>query len=153
MSKAIMAKQRGEDGLFTQIGHEQRNVRSLRLTNTTWETLGQIAEAKEATRADVIEEFAATYYTVSEDNHPGNTRQLEQEVEDLREDKELLKDAICTVAALQPEIPIQTATERCEALQSDLPDAGTLLNQLKGKHPKSKASLKDVETILGLLEF
>ena len=34
----------------------------------------------------------------------------------------------------------------------DLPEPAILLNQLKGKHPKSKVSLKDVEAILSLLE-
>lgn len=78
-----MAKIRGEHGLFTQIGDEQRKVRSLRLTDSTWDTLGQIAEENEASRADLIEEFASTYYTDRNDTQPCNT--WLKELEELRE--------------------------------------------------------------------
>lgn len=104
-----MAKKRGDNGLFTQIGDEQRKVRSLRLTDTTWDTLGRIAESKKATRADLVEELSATYYMDTIGIEPCNTRAQE------------------------------------------LPEPAILLNQLKGKYPRSKASLKDIEAILEIL--
>lgn len=218
-----MAKKRGDYGLFTRLGDEDRKVRSLRLTDTTWETLRQIAESKEATRADLIEELATTYYTASSNDQPSNT--WEKELEELREWKaraesrlresdgwqeqlsqlqranlrnsgdaekaqeraqsaeakvkeleeklkavekerdaldqecnqlhekhgdalnqiELLKEQPATVSTLQSE----NATATINPLQSE---PAILLNQLKGKYPKSKASLKDIETLIDLLE-
>lgn len=243
-----MAKIRGQYGQFAQIGSEERKVRSLRLTDSTWEALGQIAEEKEATRADLVEELAATYYTASDDSQPSNT--WEKELEELREWKaraesrlresdgwqeqltqlqranlrnsgeaekaeeraqsaearvkeleemlkaieterdeldrecnqlhaqhgdtlneiELLKEQLTTSHltenALQSEIDLtvdalqlKDAATTVNALQSEsaaptlnLPEPAILLNQLKGKHPKTKVSLKDIEAILGLLE-
>lgn len=39
----------------------------------------------------------------------------------------------------------------CESVAFELPEAATLLNQLKGRRKKSRADLADVETILELM--
>jgi hypothetical protein len=39
----------------------------------------------------------------------------------------------------------------CESVALELPEAATLLNQLKGRRKKSKADLADVEAILEML--
>lgn len=38
----------------------------------------------------------------------------------------------------------------CESVAFELPEAATLLNQLKGRRKKSKADLADVEVLLDL---
>lgn len=48
---------RGEKGQFTQKGEEGRKVRSLRLTDTTWNKLGKWANEHNVTRADLIEKW------------------------------------------------------------------------------------------------
>lgn len=47
---------RGEKGQFNLKGEERREVRSLRLTDSAWEKLGEMAEERCITRADLIEE-------------------------------------------------------------------------------------------------
>lgn len=50
---------RGERGRFTAKADEHRQVRSLRLTNSTWEKLGEVADSRGITRADLIEDLSA----------------------------------------------------------------------------------------------
>lgn len=47
--------ERGESGKFAPKSNEPRIVRSIRLTDTTWKILGEIAESRCITRADLIE--------------------------------------------------------------------------------------------------
>lgn len=48
-------RKRDKHGQFAQKSNEPREVRSLRLTDSTWNKIGEIAEAAEVTRADIIE--------------------------------------------------------------------------------------------------
>lgn len=50
-------RRRDKYGQFSQKSDEPREVRSLRLTDSTWNKMGEIAEAVKITRADVIEEI------------------------------------------------------------------------------------------------
>lgn len=50
---------RNQGGKFIPKSSEPRFVRSMRLTNSTWEKLGSIAAEKGLTRADLLEEWAA----------------------------------------------------------------------------------------------
>lgn len=51
-----MGKQgRGETGKFASKSNEPREVRSIRLTDTSWEKLGNVADSRCITRADLIE--------------------------------------------------------------------------------------------------
>ena len=53
----MVGQSRGEGGKFVPKADEPREVRSIRLTNTTWEKLGAAAELKGMTRADLIEQL------------------------------------------------------------------------------------------------
>ena len=53
-------RKRDEYGQFSQKSDEPREVRSLRLTNSTWEKLGKIAKEAGVTRADIIESIFKT---------------------------------------------------------------------------------------------
>lgn len=54
-----MAKQgRGKEGRFAPKSDEPRQVRTVRLTDTAWKKLGEIATLRCITRADLLEEWA-----------------------------------------------------------------------------------------------
>lgn len=48
---------RTQDGKFASKSEEYRRVRSIRLTDSTWETLGAIATQRGITRADLLEQL------------------------------------------------------------------------------------------------
>jgi predicted DNA-binding ribbon-helix-helix protein len=48
---------RTEGGRFASKSDEPRHVRSIRLTDSTWEALGAIAIQRGLTRADLLEEL------------------------------------------------------------------------------------------------
>lgn len=53
-----MTKQKRSDcGQFAAKSDAHREVRSIRLTDTTWQQLGEVAEAQSLTRADLIEQL------------------------------------------------------------------------------------------------
>jgi predicted DNA-binding ribbon-helix-helix protein len=53
-----MTQDRNESGQFAAKSEEYRHVRSIRLTNTSWEKIGFAAEKRRITRADLIEQMA-----------------------------------------------------------------------------------------------
>ncbi len=53
-----MIQDRTEGGQFAPKSEDYRHVRSIRLTDKTWEKIGCAAEAKQVTRADLIEQMA-----------------------------------------------------------------------------------------------
>jgi hypothetical protein len=52
-----MIQERQEGGKFAPKSNEARHVRSIRLTNTTWEKMGYAADKRRITRADLIEQI------------------------------------------------------------------------------------------------
>ena len=48
---------RNELGKFSPKSNENRQVRSIRLTDATWDALGDLAASRSITRADLIEEW------------------------------------------------------------------------------------------------
>jgi len=52
-----MALQPRENGKFQQKSDENREVRSIRATNSTWGGLGTYADRRHLTRADLLEEL------------------------------------------------------------------------------------------------
>ena len=53
-----MSQDRTESGQFAPKSNDYRHVRSIRLTDETWEKIGYAAEVKQVTRADLIEHMA-----------------------------------------------------------------------------------------------
>ncbi len=62
--------QRDEYGKFVTKSGEHRAVRSLRLSDTTWSAMGEIAESRSLTKADLLEQM----FKSKLDSQPGNTR-------------------------------------------------------------------------------
>lgn len=54
----MVERDRLNNGTFAPKSSQIREVRSLRLTGSTWKILGEAAESKGVTRADLIEELA-----------------------------------------------------------------------------------------------
>jgi hypothetical protein len=52
-----MDQSRNKKGHFVNKGEEKREVRSIRLTESTWKKLGEMANKRSITRADLIEEM------------------------------------------------------------------------------------------------
>lgn len=48
---------RNESGKFSAKSNEMREVRSIRLTNATWDALGKLADERSITRADLVEDW------------------------------------------------------------------------------------------------
>ena len=80
-------RKRDEYGQFSQKSNEPREVRSLRLTNSTWETLGEIAEETDVSRADVIEEFFKAEIL----NQNFSKTKIQQLVEEILNDPEVTR--------------------------------------------------------------
>jgi len=76
-----MIKQgRNESGKFTSKSDERREVRAIRLTDSTWDTLGRLADERGITRADLIEEWITENYF----NLANRVQELEIELQNLR---------------------------------------------------------------------
>lgn len=56
----MVERDRFDNGTFAPKSSQIREVRSLRLTDKTWKALGEAAELKGITRADLIEELATS---------------------------------------------------------------------------------------------
>lgn len=52
-----MTQDRTESGQFAPKSQKPRYVRSIRLTDETWENIGKIADIRRITRADLIEQM------------------------------------------------------------------------------------------------
>ena len=63
--------QRDEYGKFVTKSGEHRAVRSLRLSDTTWSAMGEMAESRALTKADLLEQMFKSQL----DCQPGNTRE------------------------------------------------------------------------------
>jgi len=53
-----MIQDRTEEGKFASKSEEYRHVRSIRLTDTTWQKIGFAADKRRITRADLFEQMA-----------------------------------------------------------------------------------------------
>ncbi len=62
--------QRDEYGKFVTKSGEHRAVRSLRLSDTTWSAMAEMAESRSLTKADLLEQM----FKSKLDSQPGNTR-------------------------------------------------------------------------------
>lgn len=79
--------QRDEYGKFVTKSGEHRAVRSLRLSDTTWSAMGEMAESRSLTKADLLEQMFKSKLDVQ----PGNTREeIEVQPGNTREDLEIL---------------------------------------------------------------
>lgn len=59
---------RNESGKFLSKSDEKREVRSIRLTDSTWDKLGQLADERGITRADLLEEWMISGFPVESEN-------------------------------------------------------------------------------------
>ena len=86
-----MEQPRDFKGKFILKGEEERKVRTVRLTDTTWNRLGKIAEQQGTTRTNVIEEL------LNQDDH----KNLDEVVKIL---KEIMTSRVKHVGAFKNQI-------------------------------------------------
>lgn len=86
-----MIKQgRNESGKFTSKSDKKRQVRAIRLTDSTWDTLGKLANERSITRADLIEEWIKQEYF----NLLNRVQELETELYNLKNNSIQLSESI-----------------------------------------------------------
>ncbi len=74
-----MKRKRDIQGKFTLKNHDYRQVRSLRLTEKTWEKLGMASECRGITRADLLENLVQQNQEIFSDSgaiEPPNPQKL-----------------------------------------------------------------------------
>ncbi len=74
-----MKRKRDIQGKFTLKNHDYRQVRSLRLTEKTWEKLGMASECRGITRADLLENLVQQNKEIFSDSgsiEPPNPQKL-----------------------------------------------------------------------------
>lgn len=94
--------QRDEYGKFVTKSNEHRAVRSLRLTDTTWSAMGEMAESRSLTRADLRSQMFRSKLNslpsntrVEIESNPSNTRiELETIPSNTRANIEQLEDVV-----------------------------------------------------------
>lgn len=81
----VTTMKRDIEGKFALKNEEHRLVRSLRLTDSTWEALGVAAQSLEITRADLVEQlvrrndhFLPSNTPIESNSVPSNTRVREE---------------------------------------------------------------------------
>ena len=83
----VMNKQgRNESGKFAAKSNENRQVRSIRLTDSAWDTLGKIADERSITRADLVEIWMNNEYS----DLQNKIMDLELELQNLKNNAVLL---------------------------------------------------------------
>lgn len=82
---------RGERGRFAPKSQENREVRSLRLTNATWEKLGELAASRSITRSDLLEESVQTA-GVEQPIAPHLDDQIDQAIAHILEDPSVTRN-------------------------------------------------------------
>lgn len=64
-------RERRADGTFELKGDVPRMVRSIRLSDETWEKLAEAATARGMSRADLVEQFVSDGLLGADEQHPG----------------------------------------------------------------------------------
>lgn len=115
---------RNAQGKFVLKNSEHRSIRSLRLTDTTWTALGEIAESLSLTRADLLEQMVRS----NELSLPSNTRENKEGIPSNTWKGEEIKRLLTEVAHLRSE-NAQLA-KRMAAQQTLLSDLETFRDRI-----------------------
>ncbi len=91
-----MKRKRDIQGKFTLKNQDYRQVRSLRLTDSTWKELGITSECLGLTRADLLENLVQQNKEIFSDSR--ETEPLNSEKSDSKPKKSLNKDELSSLA-------------------------------------------------------
>lgn len=92
----MVERDRFDNGTFAPKSSQIRQVRSLRLTDKTWKALGETAELKGITRADLIEELAMNGAIEQWASSCNEVEKLKEKVLGLTAEKEGLTQQLST---------------------------------------------------------
>ncbi len=76
-----MIQDRTEGGKFAPKSSQPRHVRTIRLTDTTWEKIGYAADKRRITRADLVEQMAEDGAFDDEVNEQNSSKLLLNDIE------------------------------------------------------------------------
>lgn len=93
----MVERNRFDNGTFAPKSSQVREVRSLRLTDETWRVLGETAELKGITRADLIEELAVNGVIEQRVSSCDEIDELRRKVLELATEKEDLTKQLSAV--------------------------------------------------------
>ena len=140
---------RGSQGKFAPKSADPRKVRSINVTDYTWQWLDKEAKKHGQTRNDFLESLSLGEHPFMETDKPFmETDKLKAENQLLQEHKGELE---AEVANLQDEIRTLKSQFQEQPLKRAV-NPFDLLNDLKGQRKKSKATVDDIEAILEILE-
>jgi hypothetical protein len=91
-----MKRQRDIQGKFTLKNQDYRQVRSIRLTDSTWKELGIASECLGITRADLLENLVQHNRSIFSDS--GEIEQLNRRKSGSKAKKSLNKDELSSIA-------------------------------------------------------
>lgn len=86
-----MEQDRGDGGKFAAKGDDIRAVRSVRLTDNTWRTLGERADDQDMTRADYLEALVAGEVEWESEGVESDQQDLDFDPDEIAE---ILKEAL-----------------------------------------------------------
>lgn len=116
-------QERNKLGKFLPKSEEMRKVRSIRLTDSTWEKLGKLANERSITRADLLEEWMIDGIAAKQDN---SSKELVGDLLDLTE----IRDLFLSSLKVGKQSPIYKNAVKC--LKEFIP---FLENKLKNDNP------------------
>ncbi|HEU0144714.1 MAG TPA: hypothetical protein VFQ47_07995 [Nitrososphaera sp.] len=88
----MSTQSRGNRGRFAPKSDEPREVRSIRLTDTTWKKLGAAANSRSITRADLIEQLVESGVLDQEPASSGvSLQQVEEAIAQIIDDPEITR--------------------------------------------------------------
>lgn len=87
----MLEQERNEDGKFAAKGSAIREVRSIRLTTATWESLGEKADEHDLTKADYLEALFSGEIEWESDNDRPEETDLDFDPDEVAE---ILKEAL-----------------------------------------------------------
>jgi len=76
-----MTQDRTEGGKFAPKSSQPRHVRTIRLTDITWEKMGYVADKRRITRADLVEQMAEDGVFDDEVNEQNSSKSLLNDIE------------------------------------------------------------------------
>jgi len=136
---------RNEKGVFTKNSDQPRHVRSIRLTDSTWIELGNIAEDFSITRADLIEKLINDHVLHGHDSLKQENEKLKQEIHVLQgRISEIDKSVVLSKGDYQLDIPLGTSSlspDKLHKIRDRVLGMGILTTGQQSNHYKESRKL------------
>lgn len=136
---------RNEKGVFTQSSDQPRHVRSIRLTDSTWLEIGNIAEDFSITRADLIEKLINDHVLRDHETLKQQNEKLKQEIHVLQgKILDMGKSTLLSKGDYQLDIPLGTSplsSDKLHKIRDRVLGMGILTTGQQSNHYKESRKL------------